>query len=283
MGTIEKVVQVVGGHFMKKEAKASVFAVQWNKDGDHPQVERYPIEGREYKGLLRVKMPRGEQDLEFHLRFGDWIVEDGKKQYVVCDEQFQEEYVEVKEKVEAPKEAGFMSFCMSLLLMLAGAAAAYVQWIGGIKFVTHLMYYSAIKGQWDNTSNGVFNLGSGGSTMKVSAHTNTYSPNQDTHDFFDDVTNEVSGTNYTAGGATLANKALTRSTGTVTWDADDVVWLQNAAGFSTGRKFVIYLSTGTASTSRLFSVVTADADVGNVTGDLTIQWNASGIAQWTTT
>jgi hypothetical protein len=33
----------------------------------------------------------------------------------------------------------------------------------------------------------------------------------------------------------------------------------------------------------LFSVVTADADVGNVTGDLTIAWNASGIATWSTT
>jgi hypothetical protein len=30
-------------------------------------------------------------------------------------------------------------------------------------------------------------------------------------------------------------------------------------------------------------VVTADADVGNVTGDLTIAWNASGIATWSTT
>lgn len=149
--------------------------------------------------------------------------------------------------------------------------------------VTHLMYYSAIKGQWDNTANGVFNLGSGGSTMKLSAHTNTYSVNQDTDDFFNDVTNEVTGTNYTAGGATLASQTLTRSTNTVTFDAADVVWSQSGAGFSNGRKFVIYLSTGTASTSRLFSVITADADVGNVTGDLTVQFNASGIATWTTT
>jgi hypothetical protein len=145
------------------------------------------------------------------------------------------------------------------------------------------MYYSAIKGQWDNTTNAVFNLGSGGSTIKVSAHTNTYSINQDTHDFFDDVTNEVSGTNYTAGGATLGSQTLTRSSNTVTFDGADVTWSQSGAGFSTGRKFVVYLSTGTASTSRLFSVVTADADVGNVTGDLTIQWSASGIATWTTT
>jgi len=147
--------------------------------------------------------------------------------------------------------------------------------------VTHLMYYSSLLGQWNGLANSVFDLDT--DTIKVSAHTNTYSPNQDTHDFFDDVTNEVTGTNYTAGGATLASPTVTRSTNTVTFDANDVVWTQSGAGFSTARKFVIYRSTGSAPTSRLFSVVTADADVGNVTGDLTIAWNASGIATWSTT
>lgn len=146
---------------------------------------------------------------------------------------------------------------------------------------THLMYYPALLGQWTGLANGVFDLDT--DTMKVAIATNTYSVNQDTHDFFDDVTNEVSGTGYTAGGATLASVTVTRSTGTVTFDAADVTWSQNAAGFSTGRKAVIYRSTGTAATSRLFSVFTADADFGNVAGDLTLQWNASGIATWTTT
>jgi hypothetical protein len=147
--------------------------------------------------------------------------------------------------------------------------------------VTHLMYYSALLGQWNGLANGVFDLDT--DTMKLSAHTNTYAPNQDVHDFFDDVTNEVTGTNYTAGGETLASKTVTRATTTVTFDAADVTWLQSGAGFSTARKFVLYRSTGTAATSRLFSVVTADADVGNVTGDLSVVWNASGIATWSTT
>jgi hypothetical protein len=149
--------------------------------------------------------------------------------------------------------------------------------------VTHLMYYSAIKGQWDNTANGVFNLGAGGSTIKVSGHTSVYTVNQDTNAFFSDTSNEVSGTNYTAGGATLASQTLTRSSNTVTFDAADVVWTQNAAGFTNGRKFVVYLSTGVGTTSRLFSVIDAGADVGNVTGDLTIQFAAAGIATWSTT
>jgi hypothetical protein len=146
---------------------------------------------------------------------------------------------------------------------------------------THLMYYSALLGQWDGTANAVFDLNT--DTMKAAIATNTYSVNQDTHDFFDDVTNEVSGTNYTAGGSTLASLSISRSTTTVTWDAADVSITQSGAGFSTGRKVIVYRSTGTAATSRLFSVFTADADFGNVAGDLTIQWNASGIATWSTT
>lgn len=169
----------------------------------------------------------------------------------------------------------------ALIGALFGIGGAFFNWQALVSPVTHLMYYSAIKGQWDGTANSVFDLDT--DTIKVSAHTNTYSPNQDTHDFFDDVTNEVTGTNYTAGGETLGTVTVTRSTGTVTFDAADVTWTQHASGFSTARKFVVYRSTGTAGTSRLFSVVTADNDVGNVTGNLTLSWNASGIATWTTT
>lgn len=146
---------------------------------------------------------------------------------------------------------------------------------------THLMYYSALLGQWTGLANGVFDLDT--DTIKASHHTNTYTVNQDTHDFFDDVTNEVTGTNYTAGGNTLASVTVTRSTTTVTFDAANITITQSGAGFSNGRKMVIYRSTGTAATSRLFSVFTADADYGNVAGDLLVDFNASGIATWSTT
>jgi len=39
--------------------------------------------------------------------------------------------------------------------------------------------------------------------------TSSYSPAKDTHDFKDYVTNEVTGTGYSAGGATLGSKTLT--------------------------------------------------------------------------
>jgi hypothetical protein len=49
-------------------------------------------------------------------------------------------------------------------------------------------------------------------TMKVALVSATYTPNQGTHVFFSDVTNEVTGTGYTAGGATLASITVTAAT-----------------------------------------------------------------------
>lgn len=114
-------------------------------------------------------------------------------------------------------------------------------------------------------------------TIKVAICTNTFTPNQATHDFFNDVTNEVSGTNYTAGGPALANKSVALASGTVKFDADDVVIAQSGAGFSNGRHLILYKDTGTASTSPLIAFHTAGADFGNVAGALTIQMDAAGI------
>jgi hypothetical protein len=148
--------------------------------------------------------------------------------------------------------------------------------------VTHLMYYRALEGQWNGAANSVFDLDT--DDIRVAICTNTYTPNQDTHDFFDDVTNEVSGTNYpNSTNNSLQSPVVSRSTNTITFDAADVVWLQSGAGFSNGRKFVLRKHNATAANARLYSVVTADADVGNVTGDLTLAWSGSGIATWTTT
>ena len=249
-----------------------VKAIQWKKDGDHPKVERYPVERREYKGLLVA----GPKD-KFGLRFGEWILEDARGRL----------WIESSQTLPARYES-IAGGASSVAAMAAIALAVLASFLIGtpsdlplIFGVTHLMFYRALLGQWNGLANSVFDLDT--DTIKVSAHTNTYVPNQDTNEFFSDATNEVTGTNYTAGGATLGTVTVTRSTGTVTFDAADVVWTQSASGFSTARKFPVYRSTGVGTTSKLFSVVTADADVGNVTGDLTIAWNASGIATWSTT
>lgn len=113
-------------------------------------------------------------------------------------------------------------------------------------------------------------------TIKVALVTSSYTPNQDTHDFFDDVTNEVSGTGYTAGGATLASKTTTQddTDNEGVFDAADVTWSSSTI---TARGAVVYKSTGTASTSDLICYFDFGSDQTSSSGDFTIQWNSEGI------
>ncbi len=111
-------------------------------------------------------------------------------------------------------------------------------------------------------------------TIKVALCTSTYTPNQNTHDYFNDITNEVVGTGYTAGGATLGTKTVNVSTKTFTFDAADTVW---STATITARYAIIYCSTGTSSTSALIGYVDFGADVSSTAANFTIQWNASGI------
>ena len=94
----------------------------------------------------------------------------------------------------------------------------------------------------------------------------------------DDVSaNEVSGSNYTAGGPTLDNVTVTESGGVVTVDADDETISQHASGFSDGRALVLYKDTGTPATSIIIAHLIAASDFGNVDGDLTLQPAVTGL------
>ena len=114
-------------------------------------------------------------------------------------------------------------------------------------------------------------------TIKVALATSTYTPAQDTHDYFNDITNEVTGTGYTAGGATLASKTVTYTSGTNTqaFDAADTSW---ASSTITARYAIIYDSTpGTAATNPLIGYVDFGADVSSTAAAFTITWDAGGI------
>lgn len=115
-------------------------------------------------------------------------------------------------------------------------------------------------------------------TINVALVTSSYTPDATTHDLWDDASaNEVSGTNYTAFGETIANMTVTETGGTVTVDGDDVSWLQDGSGFSDARYGILFKTTGVTTTSPLIGYIDFTTDKGNVSGDLTIQWNASGI------
>jgi hypothetical protein len=114
-------------------------------------------------------------------------------------------------------------------------------------------------------------------TIKVSLHTSTYTPDQDTHDYFNDATNEASGTGYTAGGATLGTKTVGYTAGTniTKFDAADTSW---ASSTITARYAVIYDSTpGTAATNPLIGYVDFGADMSSNNGTFQITWDANGI------
>lgn len=114
-------------------------------------------------------------------------------------------------------------------------------------------------------------------TIKVALTTSSYTPNQDSHTYFSDVTNEVSGTGYTAGGFTLASKTATQdnTNNRCVYDAADV----SASGVSISayRYLVVYKSTGVSSTSRLICLIdlASDQTVDNQILDIT--WSASGV------
>ena len=113
-------------------------------------------------------------------------------------------------------------------------------------------------------------------TIKVALVTSSYTPNKDTHVDFGDVTNEVSGTGYTARGATLASKAVTMDTtdDEGVFDAADVTWTGSSI---TARGAVVYKDTGTDATSLLICYIDFGQDYTSLNGDFKITWNSEGI------
>lgn len=110
------------------------------------------------------------------------------------------------------------------------------------------------------------------STINCMLVTSAYTPNIDTHTNVSNITNEVVGTGYTAGGKALTGKTVTVNTTSdlAKFDADDVVW---AASSITARGAVLYKS-GTGELIAYFDFV---SDKISASGNFTIQWNASGI------
>lgn len=114
-------------------------------------------------------------------------------------------------------------------------------------------------------------------TIKVMLVTSAYTPNIDTHTKRSDVTNEVSGTGYTAGGATLASPTVTADTtdDEGVFDAADVTWPSSTI---TARGAVLYKSRGgLASADELICYFDFGADKVSSSGNFTITWDSEGI------
>jgi hypothetical protein len=117
-------------------------------------------------------------------------------------------------------------------------------------------------------------------TIKVMLTTSSYVPNQDTHDYKNDVTNEVVGTGYTATGVTLASKTSTyvAATNREVLDAADVSW--TGATF-TCRYAVLYDATpGTDATRPLIAYFDFGSDQVVSAATFPIAWDPGGIVSF---
>ncbi len=110
-------------------------------------------------------------------------------------------------------------------------------------------------------------------TFKAMLVTSTYAPNKDTHTKRSDVTNEVTGTGYTAGGTAItctvaldtANDRLTLTFGSVSWSTATV----------TARGMVIYKSRGGAATAdELVGYADFGSDISSTAATFTVNSGA---------
>lgn len=126
-----------------------------------------------------------------------------------------------------------------------------------------LIYNSAI----DDMARGSIDFDT--DTFKIMLVTSSYTPNKDTHDRRDDVTNEVTGTGYSTGGSTIAC-TVTKDTGNdkVTLQFASTSW---ASSTITERAAVVYKSRGGASSAdELVFYNDFDADVSTTNGTFTV-------------
>ncbi len=120
---------------------------------------------------------------------------------------------------------------------------------------------------WDDVIRGVIDVDA--VTVKVMLVTSSYAENKDTHTKRSDVTNEVTGTGYTAGGATSA-VTVTKDTANDRVDIalGQVSWANSTI---TARKAVYYVSRGgAASADELIAVNDFGSDVVSSGGTFTL-------------
>ena len=113
--------------------------------------------------------------------------------------------------------------------------------------------------------------------IKVMLVTSAYVFNKDTHRYKSDITGEVTGTGYTAGGATLGSPVLSYDTATDTtnFDGADTAWANSTI---TARGAVVYDSTPASDATRpLIMFIDFETDQVSVGAAFTIAWHALGL------
>ena len=109
------------------------------------------------------------------------------------------------------------------------------------------------------------------SSYKGMLVTSAYTEDRGAHSKRSSVTNEVSGTGYTAGGVALTLTAsLNTSTHILTLTIPVATWTSSTI---TARKLIVYRTTGTAANDNLVCCVDNGSDL--ISSSSTMTWNAS--------
>ena len=117
-------------------------------------------------------------------------------------------------------------------------------------------------------------------TLKVILLADTYTPNIDTDEFYDDISAHELGTagGYTAGGATISGKSVTVDTANnkSVFDCADPSWTADGTGF-TARYAALYKDTGVAGTSPLIAYWDFGGNQNPVSIAFTLIVNVAGL------
>ena len=103
----------------------------------------------------------------------------------------------------------------------------------------------------------------------------SYTPNFDTHDFRNDVTNEVTGTGYTSGGVAVTSTEITLSAGVLKFDAADTVY--TTVTVVSAMAGVLYTNVGSSATDQLIVLQDFVTAASATAANFTIQHHANGI------
>lgn len=114
-------------------------------------------------------------------------------------------------------------------------------------------------------------------TIKVMLATSAYTPDQDAHDFRNDVTavEVANGGGYTTGGVTLSGKSVTYASGTkrTQLKASNISWTITTS--LTARYAIAYKDTGAAATDPLLGYSDFGSDQTVSAGTFGVDWDAT--------
>lgn len=119
-----------------------------------------------------------------------------------------------------------------------------------------------------------------GQSMEAETHkellvTDTFAPNFTTMDFRDDVTNEVTGTGYTAGGVAVTTTEITLTGDVLTFDAADTVY--TTVTISNAMAGIYFFNVGSAATDQLILLQDFVTAASATAANFTIQHSGTGI------